>query len=132
MLKAQAAFSGISVDNLEAAKQFYTEVLGLELLDQSMGLRLKLPNNTGILFVYLKPDHEPASFTVLNFVVDDIDAAVAGLKELGVGFKRYESEGLSDQQDELGIMRGRSVGLGPDIAWFEDPAGNILAVLQDK
>jgi hypothetical protein len=92
-----------------------------------MGLTLALPNG-GQIFVYPKPDHQPATFTILNFVVNDVDEAVEELKNRGVTFEHYEGE-LST--DEKGIARGRAAGMGPDIAWFKDPAGNILSVLED-
>ena len=128
MVTIRAAFSGFSVNDLDEAKQFYTQVLGLETGDETMGLELKLPQGT--VFVYPKPDHQPATFTILNFVVDDIDAAVDELSANGVQFERYDSMPMA--QDEKGILRGRSVNQGPDIAWFKDPAGNILSVLQDS
>lgn len=129
MFKAQAAFSGISVNDLDKAKQFYTETLGLELDDETMGLQFKLPNGGG-LFIYPKPDHQPATFTVLNFVVEDIDKAVDELMENGVTFEHYDT--MPGGQDAKGIARGLAAHRGPDISWFKDPAGNILAVLQDK
>jgi predicted enzyme related to lactoylglutathione lyase len=129
MLKAQAAFSSLSVDNLDKAKQFYTQVLGLTLDDETMGLQLKLPNG-GSMYIYDKADHQPATFTVLNFVVNNIDEAVDELDRLGVIFERYEN--MPGSQDKKGILRGLAANQGPDIAWFKDPAGNILAVLQDK
>lgn len=127
MFSLKAAFSGFSVDDLAKAKAFYTEKLGLKLENEEMGLQLQLPGG-GQVFVYDKPDHQPASFTILNFVVDDIDAAVEALEDSGISFERYEGM----QQDEKGIARGLSANMGPDIAWFKDPAGNILSVLQDK
>jgi|SRR5581483_9246475 len=129
MFKAQAAFSGFSVDELEKAKQFYTQVLGLELESEQMGLRLVLPGG-GKVFIYSKEGHEPATYTVLNFVVSNIDEAVDELIRLGVHFEQYDN--MPMRQDEKGIARGRSVNQGPDIAWFKDPAGNILSVLQDQ
>jgi catechol 2,3-dioxygenase-like lactoylglutathione lyase family enzyme len=129
MFKAQAAFAGISVNDLAAAKEFYTKTLGLELTDDKMGLQLELPGGGG-LFVYDKPDHQPATYTALNFVVSDIDAAVDALNEAGVKFEHYDN--MPFEQDDKGIARGLAAGQGPDIAWFKDPAGNILAVLQDK
>lgn len=129
MLKAQAAFSGISVNDLDKAKQFYTQTLGLALNDEKMGLQLQLPGG-GSLFIYDKADHQPATFTVLNFVVDDIDAAVDELTGSGVSFERYDN--LPAPQDDKGVLRGLAAQQGPDIAWFKDPAGNILAVLQEK
>ena len=82
------------------------------------------------LFIYSKDDHQPATFTVLNFAVSDIDQAVDELTKLGVTFERYDN--MPGEQDDKGILRGRSVNQGPDIAWFKDPAGNILAVLQES
>jgi catechol 2,3-dioxygenase-like lactoylglutathione lyase family enzyme len=128
MLQAQAVFSGFSVNDLDKAKQFYTETLGLELVGEEMGLRFQLPNS-GQIFVYPKENHEPATFTILNFVVSDIDKAVDELTQLGVQFEHYEE---MPGQDEKGIARGLKDNQGPDIAWFKDPAGNILSVLQDK
>lgn len=128
MFKPKAAFSGISVDNLDKAKAFYTETLGLELTDDKMGLQLKLPGG-GELFIYDKPGHQPATFTVLNFVVDDIDATVDELVGLGIKFEHYHMDDIP--QDDKGIARGRKTNMGPDIAWFTDPAGNILSVLQN-
>jgi predicted enzyme related to lactoylglutathione lyase len=129
MLKAEAAFSGVSVNDLGAAKEFYTSVLGLTLENETMGLNFKLPGG-GTLFVYPKQDHQPATFTVLNFVVTNIDEAVDELVKQGVKFERYDN--LPGGQDEKGVARGLSAKQGPDIAWFTDPAGNILAVLQVK
>jgi catechol 2,3-dioxygenase-like lactoylglutathione lyase family enzyme len=129
MLKTLAAFNGFSVDDLAKAKQFYTETLGLGLASEEMGLQLQLPGG-GETFVYEKADHQPATYTMLNFVVADIGAAVDELTAQGVVFERYE--GMPAPQDEKGILHGLAAGQGPDIAWFKDPAGNILAVLQDK
>jgi catechol 2,3-dioxygenase-like lactoylglutathione lyase family enzyme len=129
MFKAQAAFSGLSVDDQAKAKDFYTKTLGLELSDESMGLNFKLPGGGG-LFIYPKDDHQPATFTVLNFVVEDIDAAVDKLTASGVKFEHYDN--MPAKPDDKGILRGLAANQGPDIAWFKDPAGNILSVLQDK
>jgi hypothetical protein len=101
----------------------------LELSDETMGLNFKLPGGGG-LFVYEKPDHQPAAYTCLNFVVENIDEAVDRLVAAGVKFERYDN--MPAQQDEKGIARGLAAKQGPDIAWFKDPAGNILSVLQDK
>jgi len=128
MFKSRAAFSGYSVDDLDKAKKFYSDVLGLELEDDSMGLRYRLPHN-GNIFLYPKPDHKPATFTVLNFIVEDIDEAVDELSKQDVKFEIYE--GFPFKQDEKGIARGIKANMGPDIAWFTDPAGNILSVLQE-
>ena len=126
MLKVKAAFSGFSVDDLTKSNEFYIKTLGLKVDDEGTGLRLHLPDG-GTVFIYPKPDHQPATFTILNFVVENIDEAVDELKSRGVTFERYEGP----PQDEKGILRGRSQNMGPDIAWFRDPAGNILSVLQD-
>jgi len=120
MLKDSKAFSTFSADDIPRAKQFYGETLGLDVADEMDGLALHLAGG-GEVFVYPKDDHEPASFTVLNFPVDDIDQAVDELTEAGVEFERYEGMEL----DEKGIYRGE----GPTIAWFKDPAGNILSVI---
>ena len=128
MIKATTSFSGISVNNLSVARDFYVGKLGLKVVDEKMGLDLELPGGAQ-LFIYEKSDHQPASFTVLNFVVEDIDDAVASLQADGVTFERYDL-GNGATQDEKGILRGLAANMGPDIAWFKDPAGNILAVLQ--
>ena len=125
MFKPKTAFSGFSVNDLAKAKAFYTQTPGLQVVEEGVGLRLHLPGG-GTAFAYPKEDHQPATFTLLDFVVEDIDKAVDELKSRGVSFERYE--GMS--QDEKGIMRGIAQNMGPDIAWFKDPAGNFLAVLQ--
>jgi len=125
MFKAKAAFSGFSVDDRAKAKAFYAETLGLNVDDEGVGLRLHLPSGGGV-FVYPKDDHQPATFTMLNFEVDDIDEAVDELTNRGIQFERY----AGIPTDEKGILRGISQNRGPDIAWFKDPAGNILSVLQ--
>jgi catechol 2,3-dioxygenase-like lactoylglutathione lyase family enzyme len=126
MIRVGEAFSGFSVDNEDEAKAFYTNTLGLELVDEQMA-RFKLPGG-GTVFAYPKPNHEPATFTILNFVVENIDEAVDELKAQGVNFEHYDS--LSGLQDEKGIMRSAGKNTGPSIAWFKDPAGNILSVIQ--
>jgi catechol 2,3-dioxygenase-like lactoylglutathione lyase family enzyme len=125
MFQPTTAFSGFSVNDLAEAKAFYTQTLGLHVIEEGSGLRLHLPGG-GTAFAYPKDDHQPATFTLLDFVVDDIDEAVDDLKSPGVSLERYEGM----PQDEKGIMRGIAKQMGPDIAWFKDPAGNILAVLQ--
>ncbi len=124
MLKDSHAFSGFSVDDLQAAKQFYSD-LGLDVAENAMGLELKIIGSNPI-FIYQKDDHKPATYTILNFPVEDIDAAVNEIKDKGVIFEQYD-----EITGEDGIARGRSVNRGPDIAWFKDPAGNILSVLQN-
>lgn len=127
MFKKSHAFSSFSVDDLEKAKEFYGHTLGLEVKEQpGMGLKLKLATG-GEVFVYPKgKDHEPASFTVLNFAVDDIDKAAAELKAKGIKLEHYDGF----NQDEDGVARSKSPQDGPNIAWFKDPAGNVLAILQ--
>ena len=121
MLGDSKAFSGFAVDDIEAARSFYTGVLGLEVTEENGMLTLQLAGDRPTL-VYPKDDHEPATYTILNFPVDDIDAAAEGLMERGVAFETYEGA----PQDEKGIMRE----YGPPIAWFRDPAGNILSIIQ--
>ncbi len=121
------AFSGFSVDSTQAAKTFYEETLGLDVKADEMGLTLTLAGGMEV-FIYTKSNHMPASFTVLNFEVENIDSAVDDLVAKGVEFEHYDA--LPAPQDEKGVLRGRATNNGPDIAWFKDPAGNILAVLQ--
>jgi catechol 2,3-dioxygenase-like lactoylglutathione lyase family enzyme len=123
MLRNSKAFSGFSVDDLDAAKRFYGETLGVQVSENDAGLTLDLAGGRPTL-IYPKDDHEPASFTILNFPVDDIEGTVAGLAERGVQFERYEGTPL--ETDEQGIFRGG----GPPIAWFKDPAGNVLSVIK--
>jgi catechol 2,3-dioxygenase-like lactoylglutathione lyase family enzyme len=115
------AFSGFAVDDIPAARRFYGETLGLEVTEENGMLTLHIAGDRPIL-VYPKPDHTPATYTILNFPVEDIDAAVDELVRRGVRFERYEGM----PTDEKGIMREG----GPLIAWFTDPAGNVLSVLQ--
>jgi catechol 2,3-dioxygenase-like lactoylglutathione lyase family enzyme len=122
MFNPKSAFSGFSVTDLAKTRQFYSERLGLRVEENAAGLTLHVPGSAAV-FAYPKENHEPATFTILNFVVDDIDAAVDELVGRGVHFERYS--GIP--ADEKGIMRG----YGPSIAWFKDPAGNILALLQE-
>ena len=122
MLSNTPAFSSFAVNDLEAARSFYGDTLGLAISDGPMGvLSLDLPGNRSTL-IYPKPDFTPATYTILNFPVDDVEAAVDELSSRGVEFERYEGF----EQDEKGIARAD----GPDIAWFKDPAGNILSVLK--
>jgi catechol 2,3-dioxygenase-like lactoylglutathione lyase family enzyme len=125
MFKPKSAFSGFSVDDLAKAEEFYAGILGLRVDRETMGLRLHLPGGAAV-FVYEKEDHQPATFTILNFEVDDIDGAVDELAGRGVRFEQYEA-GINT--DPKGIARGKAQGRGPDIAWFRDPAGNFLSVL---
>jgi len=122
MLKGSDAFSSFSSNDIPAAKTFYTDALGLDVSEENDMLTLKFGGGHTVL-IYPKDDHQPATFTVLNIESTDIDATVQGLTERGVEFERY---GEDFEQDEHGIARG----IGPPIAWFKDPAGNILSVIQ--
>jgi catechol 2,3-dioxygenase-like lactoylglutathione lyase family enzyme len=124
MFKDTKAFSGFAVDDLDAAREFYGETLGLRISTEMGLLNLLLADGERPTLVYPKPDFEPATYTVLNFPVADIDEAVDELASRGVAFELYDGFG----QDEKGIARGDD--RGPSIAWFRDPAGNILAVLE--
>jgi catechol 2,3-dioxygenase-like lactoylglutathione lyase family enzyme len=121
MLADSRAFSGFAVPDIEQARRFYGEVLGLVVEEESGLLRLRIAGDRDIV-VYPKPDHTPATYTILNFPVDDLEATVDALAQRGVVFERYQGF----EQDERGILRGQ----GPPIAWFKDPAGNILSVIQ--
>jgi len=123
MLENTKAFSGFAVDDLDRAERFYGGTLGLKTSEEHGLLTLHLAGDRNTL-VYPKPDHTPATYTILNFPVDDIDATVDELVERGVRFERYEGF----EQDEKGIARDMG---GPPIAWFKDPAGNILSVLEN-
>lgn len=124
MFGTTKAFSSFSVNDIGAAKGFYSETLGLRVSEDHGLLILHTAGDRDIV-VYPKPDHTPASFTVLNFAVDDIDGAVDELTKRGVRFERYDGV----DQDESGIARGQG---GPFIAWFTDPAGNVVSVLQEQ
>ena len=123
MFRDTKAYSGFSVDDIPRAKEFYGDTLGLEVSEENGLLTLHIAGDRGTL-VYPKPDHTPAEFTILNFPVDDVEQAVDELTERGVEFERYE--GTEVETDEKGIFRGE----GPLIAWFKDPAGNVLSVIQ--
>lgn len=125
MLNLISAFSGFSVNDIEAAKEFYGSVLGLKLHDEFGGVSIQLPGDT-TAWMYSKPNHEPATYTTLNFAVEDIDSAVDELAARGVTFEHYPGA----PQDDKGIMRGKDQQRGPNIAWFTDPAGNILALVE--
>jgi catechol 2,3-dioxygenase-like lactoylglutathione lyase family enzyme len=124
VLRESRAFSGFSVDDIPRAEAFYRDTLGLEVVEQNGMLSLELAGG-GRVLLYPKPDHAPATFTVLNFPVPDIEATVDWLTARGVRFERYE--GTEIETDGRGIFRGG----GPLIAWFTDPAGNVLSVLQE-
>ena len=124
MFKDTPAFSSFSVDDIARAKAFYAGLLELEVVEPMGQLSLSLGGG-GSVFIYAKPDHTPATFTVLNFRVPDIEAAVAELTRRGITFEHYPNMNI----DEKGISRGEG---GPLIAWFKDPAGNIVSVLQER
>jgi catechol 2,3-dioxygenase-like lactoylglutathione lyase family enzyme len=124
MFESTEAFSGFAVDDLQKAREFYEGTLGLRVSERSGDLTLHLAGGRDT-FVYAKPDFLPATYTILNFLVDDIEAAVDELTGRGVHFERYDGT----DQDEKGISRAEG---GPLIAWFRDPAGNILSVLEER
>lgn len=126
MLTSIAAFSGLGVDSLAAAKEFYGGKLGLTVVENPAGLTLELPGG-GTLFVYESPSFAAAGYTALNFEVADIDAAAAELAAAGIELERYDGA----PHDDNGVVRGRALGQGPDIGWFRDPSGNILAILEN-
>lgn len=126
MLQNSKAFSSFSVNDLQQAKEFYRNKLGLKVIDNPMGLiELEINGNNNIM-IYPKPNHEPATFTVLNFPVDDIEKTVDDLTAKGIVFEQYSGE---IETDEKGICKNPQ---GPMIAWFKDVAGNIISVIQNK
>lgn len=130
MIETVHAFSSFSVDDLAAAKEFYADKLGLTVADGEMTgtLVLRLPDGHEV-FLYEKPDHLPATFTVLNLVVADVDTAVDSLNAAGIVTKIYDDPDFGT--DAKGIVWSKAAGYGPDIAWFRDPAGNVISVLAD-
>ena len=125
MFKDTKAASSFSVNDLQKAKDFYHGTLGLQITEGIMGIITLHLSGGGEVIIYPKPNHEPATFTVLNFIVPDIEKAVDELIQAGIVFERYDGP---MKPDEKGIVRGN--GQGPDIAWFKDPSDNILSVLQ--
>ena len=129
MVTITGAFPGFSVNDIDAAREFYGTTLGLRVEDGTMGdLQITLPSGQNI-FVYPKDDHEPATFTILNLVVDDIDRTVDELNQAGIETKIYSGD-EDFGTDERGILRGSLATPGPTIAWFRDPAGNVLSVIE--
>jgi catechol 2,3-dioxygenase-like lactoylglutathione lyase family enzyme len=124
MLKESKAFSGFSVNDIQKAKDFYGRTLGLEVSESHGLLTLHLGGGTDVL-IYPKPNHSPATFTILNFPVENVDESVDELAKRGVRFEIYDESDI--KTDEKGIMRGN----GPTIAWFKDPAGNVLSVIEE-
>jgi catechol 2,3-dioxygenase-like lactoylglutathione lyase family enzyme len=125
MFKNRRAFSSFSVNDLQKAKDFYGRTLGLEVLERKEGLELQIAGG-GHVFMYPKPNHTPATFTILNFPVENIEDAVDKLTRFGVRFEKYEGALRTDEKGIFGDSEG------PKIAWFKDPAGNILSVLEDQ
>lgn len=123
MLRDRPVFSGFSTNDIAAAKAFYGNTLGLDVTEEDGMLVLDLTGGHRVL-IYPKENHQPATYTALNFRVEDIDAAADELTAAGVKFERYEGF----DQDERGVMRGH----GPSIAWFKDPGGNILSIIEDE
>jgi predicted enzyme related to lactoylglutathione lyase len=123
IFKNTKAFSSFSVNDLEEAKKFYGQTLGVEVSESEEGLNLQIKGGNDV-FIYPKPDHVPATFTVLNFVVDDVDRTVDELTKLGIRFQIYNKGEL--KTDDKGIFQGK-----PKIAWFKDPAGNFLSILEN-
>jgi catechol 2,3-dioxygenase-like lactoylglutathione lyase family enzyme len=123
MLEQSEAYSGFAVPDVEEAKRFYTDILGIPVTDEEGMLALHIAGGRDIL-VYPKPDHAPANYTILNFPVSDVERAVDELTARGVEFQRYP--GMEDDQDDKGVFHGG----GPLIAWFTDPAGNIFSVIE--
>ena len=122
--KNTKAFSSFSVKDLDEAKKFYGQMLGLSVSKSDEGLILQTKGGIDV-FIYQKPDHTPATFTVLNFIVDDVDRAVNELTKLGIRFQIYDKGDL--KTDDRGVFQGK-----PKIAWFKDPAGNFLSILENN
>lgn len=129
-MDANTTFSSFSTNDSAKAKEFYTDTLGLKISDNEMGLMLELPGGAQ-LFIYEKDDHKPATFTVLNFEVNDIDKTVGELKNKGVKFEEIDFGPEGGATDGKGIMRGKAANQGPDIAWFKDPAGNFISIIEN-
>ena len=127
MIKFSKPFSGFSVNSIPEARKFYSEILGLEVIDAEMGILELRPDVDTRIILYPKPNHVPATFTILNFPVKEIDAAVDELISKGITFEQY---GGQISTDKKGIVRGGNKG--PNIAWFKDPAGNILSLIEEK
>ena len=125
MFSYNDAFSSFSVNDLAAAKEFYGSTLGLDVSETPEGLSIRFTRGDNV-FIYPKPDHAPAAFTVLNFKVENIDDTVRELRAKGIKFESFSGDIETDQNS---VFRGRSKGKGPDIAWFKDPAGNFLSIL---
>ena len=128
MFTNTSVFSSFSVNDLAEALTFYRKTLELEVEETPQGLQMKFANGS-TLFIYPKENHVPATFTVLNFVVPSIDDTIQLLKVKGIEFEKYDTKEM--QTDEKGVLRGKANGMGPDIAWFKDPAGNIISIIEE-
>jgi predicted enzyme related to lactoylglutathione lyase len=126
MFRQTKAFSGFSVNDIQKAKEFYGQTLGLEVTEEAMGILTLHISGGSKIIIYPKPNHTPATFTILNFPVTDVEKTVDELTGRGVQFEQYDLGQM--KTDKKGIVRGQ----GPTIAWFKDPAGNILSVLEEK
>ncbi|BAU53586.1 VOC family protein [Mucilaginibacter gotjawali] len=126
MFKDTKAFSGFSVNDMQKAMEFYQGKLGIEISESEMGILTLHISGGSKIIIYPRPNHEPAAFTILNFPVNDVEKTVDELIAAGITFEQY---GEPIKTDAKGILRGN--GRGPDIAWFKDPAGNILSVLKE-
>jgi predicted enzyme related to lactoylglutathione lyase len=126
MFKQTKAFSSFSVNDIQKAKEFYGQTLGLEVTEEAMGILTLHISGGSKIIIYPKPNHTPATFTILNFPVTDVEKTVDELTGRGVQFEQYDLGQM--KTDKKGIVRGQ----GPTIAWFKDPAGNILSVLEEK
>jgi len=127
MFKNTKAFSGFSANDIQKAKEFYGDKLGIEVSENAMGILTLHFKNGNDVIIYPKPNHQPATFTILNFPVPDVEQAVDELIKLGITFEQYDEPIKTNAK---GVLKGN--GNGPDIAWFKDPAGNILSVLQES
>lgn len=127
-MNIQKAFSGYSAGDMLVMKPFYSNVLELDVKENMGGITLLFANGHSV-FIYPKENHEPATYTVLNLVVSNINESIDELMAKGVVFERYD--GMPVEQDERGVLRGKDAGMGPNIAWFKDPSGNILAIIEE-
>lgn len=129
MFKSDVIFSSFAVRDIDEARHFYSDILGVDVEQTDMGLQLKIEGGSKV-FVYSKPDHQPANYTILNFQVRDIEETIEYLVENGVIMENYKLPNGA-QTDELGILRGKKENMGPNIAWFKDPSGNVLSIIEE-
>lgn len=124
----KGSFTSFSVDNIDRAMEFYGDTLGLDVTAKEEGLSITPPGGEAQIFLYPKKDHRPATFTVFNLMVADVARAATDLKERGIKFEQYEGD---IETDENGIHWGKESGEGPNIAWFRDPSGNIISIIEE-